>query len=353
MPKKVEVGIDELLSCRKDISDDNGVIYKAHVAPRSWNDQERSAKFIMSAETEDSYRDVVVQSGIDIESRFKSNPVALFGHNSWATPIGSWEDVKRINGSPKRTEGKIIFTPEGVDDVADKVARHVSVGSLRASSIGFMPKAAERILDAKGEWTYGFKYLEIELYECSVVTVPAVREALVRNAGAKLEDIVSPEVIDEFLEHLKANPAISRMINRDLYDQIGRELGGNKTTIQIDAPTWMGEMRQLTERMERAVKTFGDEAETTEDVPEVDEVAKELEEGVERALQEVQPKIDDIPEEQVERRGAFSKLMDGIRGLIKGAEPEPPNQPEKANPDEVASLLREVDEIAARHLEAA
>jgi HK97 family phage prohead protease len=357
MPKKVEVSIDELINSRKDISDDDGVLYKAHVAPRSWNEEERSAVFIMSAETEDSYRDVVIQSGIDTKSRFESNPVALFGHKSWSTPIGSWSDLKRINGSPKRTEGKVLFTKEGVDEDADKVARHVSGGTLRASSIGFMPKAAERILDDKGEWTYGYKYLEVELYECSIVTVPAVREALIRGAGLSMKGIVSPEVIEEFLEHLKANPGLAKMINRDLYEGVYREITGNK--LSIEAPAWLGETRELVDRLERAAQLIVEKSDDVEIIehtvqdPVIDEVAKELEDSVEIVLKDIAPKIDELPEDQVERKGALIKLLDGIRGLFKAApEPEkkePVIEPVKADPEIQKALKAQFEEIAARN----
>jgi len=348
MPKKIEVSIDEVLTKRKDITDDNGIMYKAHIAPRSWDENERSATFVMSAETEDSYRDIVVQSGIDTKSRFEANPVALFGHNSWATPIGSWSDVRRVNGSPKRTEGKMTFTAEGVDDTADKVARHVAAGTLRAASIGFMPKAAERILDEKGEWNYGYRYLEIELYECSLVTVPAVREALIRGAGSKIEDIISPEVVEEFLEHLKANPALAKMIKADLYEQVYREATGNKTALAIETPAWLAEARSLTERMETAIKAAGEPivVEHVVQDPVIDEVAKELEDGIEAVIKGVEPKVDELPEEQVERKGALTKLLDGIRSMFKADEPE---KPEKADPDVQKALAERLEKIAARH----
>jgi HK97 family phage prohead protease len=356
MPAKTAVTIDEVLGTRKDISDDDGVLYKAHIAPRSWNDEERSAVFIMSAETEDSYRDIVVQAGIDTKARFEANPVALFGHKSWSTPIGSWSDVRRINGSPKRTEGKLTFSPEGVDEDADKVARHVAVGTLRASSIGFMPKAAERILDANGEWNYGYRYLETELYECSVVTVPAVREALIRSGGRNLKDIVSPEVIEEFLEHLKANPAIAKMINRDLYEGVYREITGTKTRSILTVDSKVGfekadldRMEAIAKRMEAAAEAVAKSApaEEVEDEPAVDEIAKGIETSIEKALEEFAPKIDEVDEP--ERKGALTKLMDGIRSLFKAAEPAPEPLPAPADPEIQKALKAEADEIAARY----
>lgn len=364
MPKKIEVSLDEMLASRKDISDDNGVIYKAHVAPRSWNDEERSAIFVMSAETTDSYGDIVVQSGIDTVSRFDANPVALFGHRSWDMPVGQWSDLKMVRSSPKRTEGKVTFSAEGVDDVADRVARNVKAGTLRAASIGFMPKSFERILDEKGEWTYGYKFMEIELYECSIVTIPAVREALMKGAGGKAEDIVSPEVIEEFLDHLKANPGLAKMINRDLYEGVYREITGNKITslgsfaLDLDTKS-LDRLETIAERMEKAADRVAAGGTLSEadlvDETEVDELFRDMEVSVEKALAGFQPKVDAV--EEPERKGALTKMLDGIRGIFK-ASPEPEKkdpvvEPEKADPEVQAALKKQLEEIAARYPEAA
>jgi hypothetical protein len=124
----------------------------------------------------------------------------------------------------------MLFCDEGVDETADKVARHVASGTIKAASIGFRPLKMSRIEDDEGNWTYGYKFDEIELYECSVVTVPAVREALVKGAG-NLKEVMSPETIEEFLEHLKKNPAVAALVNKELFESVFREVTGNKTSI--------------------------------------------------------------------------------------------------------------------------
>ncbi len=373
MPQKIDVSIDEVLGTRKDIADDDGHIYKAHVSPRSWNDAERSAVFVMSAETEDSYRDIVVQAGIDTASRFDANPVAFFGHRSYGFPIGSWSDIKRINGQPKRTEGKMTFTAAGIDEDADRCARHVKAGNVRAASIGFRPKKVEKILNENGDWNYGYRYLECELLECSVVSVPAVREALIKGAGTRMEDIVSPEVIEEFLTHLKANPALAKMINRDLYEGVYREITGNRTSLPGEAPEWLTEVRSIAERMEKAssptfvvvegpisdadlqrMKTAMAEARGVIEhaEPEIDEVAKDLEDSLETVLKDFAPKVDEIDEPA--RKGALQKILDGIRSVFKAApEPEPETdpvvEPVKADAETKEALRKQFDEIAAKH----
>lgn len=325
MPKvSEEISIDEALSCRKDFVDDDGVMHKALAQKTSWNDEERSATFVMSVETEDRYRDIVEQDGIDL-THFKANPVALFGHRSWDMPIGLWSDVKGVRSSPKRTEGKMTFTDEGVDEVADRAARHVKAGTLRACSIGFQPKTVLRIMDDDGAWTFGLRFKASELYEGSVVTIPAVREALRKGAGHNMKEILSPEVIEEFLEQIKGMPAVAKMVDQKLFNEVYREITGNKTiaSMSLERPEWLDELTKSTERLERAAGATVEPV-IEEFEPEVDEIHKTAQDAVEKALLEVEPEIEKLPEDQAERKGVLSGLLAKVRSAFAPAEPEKP-----------------------------
>ena len=329
MPKPVIVSEDEIIAKRKHATNDDGVIFKASVGPRSWDKESRSAIFIMSVETEDSYHDVVMQDGIDL-SRFEKNPIAFFNHMSQDTPIGTWGDIKTVRSSPKRTEGRMSFVEDGIDGMADKVARHVAGGSIKAASIGFRSKKAEKILDDEGNWvSYGYKFNEIELYECSVVTVPAVREALVKGNG-NIKEFMSPEVIEEFLEHLKANPAIAQMVERSVYEDALKEATGNKTislaTTTIDFEVdgikavladHAKEMESIAVRIEKASGPQNDD----DELP--DPLVKQLEDDLAEAIKKVEPELDAIEDD--ERKSALSVILAGIKSIFK-----PNDEPEQA-----------------------
>jgi hypothetical protein len=185
-----------------------------------------------------------------------------------------------------------------------------------------------------------------------------VREAIIRGAGS-LKEIVEPEVIEEFLEHLRANPALAKMIDRDLYEGVYREITGNKTTsvlttsIELDAKS-LDRLDAITKRMETAAAAVakGADIEVDEvDADGVDEIAKSLEESVAKALEEFAPQVDEIAEP--ERKGALTAIMDGIRGLFKAAPREaknmPPAEPAKADPSVQEDLRKQFEEIAAKH----
>lgn len=323
MPKKLDqITIDEVINTRKDFANDDGVIFKAHVTKTSWNKDERSAVFVMSAETVDRHRDVVVQSGIELE-HFNKNPIGLFNHRSWDTPIGLWSDLKIVNGKLKRMEGKHTFVDKGIDDTADKVARHVEVGTLRACSIGFKPKKVERIMDDEDHWTHGFKFILTELFEGSVCTIPAVREALVKGAG-NIKEILSPEVVEEFLEHLKSNPAVAALVDKSMFEFAEREATGNKTitTVTIDTSaineTFLKAIGEYTDRIEKvAEKISSNDVEIKTDL---DPVAKELEDGVSAVVEKAQTDIETIDDEN--RKSKLLKIVDSVKSLFAPVEEE-------------------------------
>ena len=352
MPVKKEVSLDEVLESRKDFSDGDGGIYKAHISPRSWNDEERSAVFIMSAETEDRYRDVVVQAGID-SSHFEKNPVALFGHRSWDMPIGTWSDLRMVKASPRRTEGKLTFTEAGVDEMADRTAKNVKVGVLKACSIGFRPRMVEKILDDEGNWTWGYKFNDTELFECSVVTIPAVREALIKGTanGDKASDIIDPVMIEDFLETVRANPAVSKMVDRELYESVLREVTGNKTfgnvgTISVNAerPEWLDELKDVADRIERATGgSSSDQEEESED--QIDPIQKETFDAVERALSEVEPKLEELGDEDEERKSALSGLFSRVRSIFTTEKNEEEQKPVLASEEQKAALKARLEAL--------
>jgi HK97 family phage prohead protease/HK97 family phage major capsid protein len=139
--------------------------------------------FIASTETVDRYGDVILASGWDLRW-FKKNPIALWAHNH-SQPIGTWEDVRVEEGS---LVARLEMVKAGVSSIADMVRAFVEQRVLRAVSVGFIPKAAEPRLDAKGNPTGGYTFTKSELLEISVVSVPANQEALAVGKSAGIAE---------------------------------------------------------------------------------------------------------------------------------------------------------------------
>jgi HK97 family phage prohead protease len=183
MPAKVP-SLDEIFSKRQFTvrsTAKGDALTKIYKAPASWNPTTRSARFVMTAQIVDRYGDIVVTKGGDL-TEFNNNPIALWAHDASEFPIGMWQNINQVNGTPRRLEGDVGFAPEGTTDDADTVVSLVAAGMVRACSIGFLPKAWESIKDKEDRWT-GYQFNEWELLECSVCCIPANPAAIVKAAG--------------------------------------------------------------------------------------------------------------------------------------------------------------------------
>lgn len=136
--------------------------------------------FVLSDESIDRAGDVVVQSGISLAT-FRKNPVALFSHNS-RQPIGTWENIRREGG---QLLADLKLAARGTSRMIDELRSLVEQKILRAASIGFGVMKSEP-LDPERPYA-GQKFLKTELFEASLVAVPA-------NANALMVRSLSPEL---------------------------------------------------------------------------------------------------------------------------------------------------------------
>lgn len=267
------VSVDEFLSTRKDFVKSGDVLVKAAVnPPASWNKDARTARFVMSAEIEDRDKDIVVQDGLDM-TEFLKNPVAPFSHKSSDFPVGTWIDVEKLsNGRPKRTEGTLKLLPEGKDGVADRLAFHIGSGTIRACSIGFIPKAIKRREQAQepGSYSYpGYMIESAELVECSPCAIPANPAAMAKAAAAG--DTIARDLIEEVLDTWAKNPANGLLMPRSAFEQAYKEATGDKSVIVIGGKSFtLTEVQPAPETTEETIlkriegmfaKVFGESAE--------------------------------------------------------------------------------------------
>lgn len=127
--------------------------------------------FVLSDATVDRYGDTIDPDGWDL-SWFKKNPIALFGHSS-SFPIGTWSNI-RVEGG--KLIAKLNLAARGTSARIDELIGLVEQGVLRAVSVGFIPRKSEPI--NPDEPYKGLRFLEQELLETSLVSVPANPAAL-------------------------------------------------------------------------------------------------------------------------------------------------------------------------------
>lgn len=162
------------------------------------DDEERAFDFTISTESVDRYGDTVAVDGWKLEN-FRKNPVVLWMHNNSLRPVARATNVRVEEG---RLKARTVFRPEGQDAFADGVLNDIRGGFLKATSVGFIPLKYAFVDDP--ERRFGIDFLEQELLEFSIVTVPANAEALIENAVQEHQRGASLDFARRRLAALKA-----------------------------------------------------------------------------------------------------------------------------------------------------
>lgn len=159
-------------------NEDARVCRSAGAPVRSFDEASRSFEVVASTSVVDSYDEIVAQNW-DL-TRFAANPVVLYAHQSRELPIGTAEAAVK-NG---QLEARITLVSEKANPKAQQVLELIREGALRAVSVGFMPR------DVRFEKRDGREVFVLdnnELWEISVVPVPANPEALAKMRARAIE----------------------------------------------------------------------------------------------------------------------------------------------------------------------
>jgi HK97 family phage prohead protease len=164
---------------------------------RATSKGDRTFDVVASTDTLNSHGYIVEQDWV--LDRYADNPVVLWNHNlsggmfsepepEHALPIGFAKDVRVEDGALLAT---VQLVSEEANPLAEKIFRLMSEGALNAVSVGFWPG------DVRYEKRDG-REVEVlsknELYEISVVPVPADPRAIAQN---------NARALSAFAEHSK------------------------------------------------------------------------------------------------------------------------------------------------------
>lgn len=138
-------------------------------------------EYVMSDASVDRMGDIIDPAGWKLDN-FRRNPIALFGHNS-GFPIGRWKNV-RVEGG--RLLGELEPAKAGTSARVDEINSLIKQGILRATSVGFNPIKREP-LDPKDPYG-GQRYLQQDLLETSIVSVPANPAAIQLAKSLRISD---------------------------------------------------------------------------------------------------------------------------------------------------------------------
>jgi HK97 family phage prohead protease len=140
---------------------------------------DRRVRFTISNASVDRDNDTVSVEGWEL-GPFLTNPVVLWGHNSYDLPVGKCVEIGVENSALKAI---VEFVPADVPCIGDRaeaILRMCRTGFLNATSVGFRPLDFE-IANDRGDddWFPPVNFLRQELMEFSIVSIPANPEALI------------------------------------------------------------------------------------------------------------------------------------------------------------------------------
>lgn len=138
----------------------------------------RTVDFVVSGPDRDRQGDTVNPKGWKLQN-YRRNPVVLWGHDYYSLPVAR---AAKIGMDGEELVATDEFAPAEMYGFADTVFRMVIGRFLNAVSAGFRP--------IKWVWNddeHGYDFAEQELYEHSVVPVPAYPGALRRAVKAGID----------------------------------------------------------------------------------------------------------------------------------------------------------------------
>lgn len=154
------------------------------------NRETYTIRFVFSSPVIDRHGESIDQKGW-ILNNYLLNPTVLWGHDQSKFPIGKAANMGIIDGN---LEGDVIFAYKENPEAA--IAFELCAGGfLNAGSVGFM----------NYKWMYDentdvLTLLENELYEFSIVNVPANPQALSKAIDGMKEKNVDKKVIDSIVK---------------------------------------------------------------------------------------------------------------------------------------------------------
>ena len=128
----------------------------------------------ISTQSVDRQGDIVMLDGWDFDNYLK-NPVVMLNHDYGGLPVGKTNNL-RVKGGALVANFSFL-QPANDNDPINFVKNAWDQGALRAASVGFRPIEAEQIDPDSDSWWPEMRFLEQELLEWSIVTIPANPEA--------------------------------------------------------------------------------------------------------------------------------------------------------------------------------
>lgn len=216
----------------------------------------------------DRVSDVIHPLGV----KFK-NPLVLLHQHDHDRPIGKVTfKTPTAKGVEFTAEIPIIDEPGSLKDRVDTAWGEVKHGLVRAVSVGFRP-----IKYAYNKETGGYDFLEVEVYELSLVSIPANASAIISGVGKSvpagiksLDDAASGNVVDDSSLRVRSKKSVNLAPmkgSKPMAKTIAEQIAALEATKQTKSA-----------RMSEIMQKAGDEGRSTdaEEQTEFDDLAADV-----------------------------------------------------------------------------
>jgi hypothetical protein len=164
-------------------------------------DETRTIQFIASTDRKDRHGTVLDLDGWELDA-FNNNGIIGYQHDVYGDSILQSPNPDSVIGKGRAFRDansllvEVTFEPADINPLAEKVFKKIKFGTLRSTSVGFMPLEP-------GYWGQGdesragknptYHYGKRSLLEVSIVNIPSNPDAIMR----KFEDELVEEVKEE------------------------------------------------------------------------------------------------------------------------------------------------------------
>lgn len=312
-------------------------------------DKSKIHRFIGTSEAVDRDGEIAKLDGWDFKN-YVNNPVVLWGHDHKSLPIG------KTVGIYKDEVNKVIyFDIEITDsyDFAKSIKALVEEGILRATSVGFRVQ----------EWDYDEKteavvFTKSELFEISIVNVPANQDALVQE-GKELDELETKnaeaegianvitqiqerlEILTQSVESLVSqNSSKTPEGNTDGEAEVGADAEPAQEMLEAEAS-----ITSVSDEGTLEIPKTNDEAVSAQIEPDIsDELIARVTQAV---LQIIQPqKAEEVKEEESPSDESTETIVEPEQEASEPTEPtEPVTEPTQEPQEELIAIsVEDIDE---------
>ncbi len=170
--------------------------YIKRAGSRDRIDVNQPIDIVMSDQTMDRDREIVMGFK-NLKQFMRDNPVLRFMHMPGAI-VGK---MTRAAQQGTKTVGSFLLAEAGTSQLVDEVRSMVEQRVLRAGSVGF--RIGKRQAIDERDYSKGFKLIDNELHEFSLVDVGANPNALIAKALSALDDDAARKTASTFLSSSK------------------------------------------------------------------------------------------------------------------------------------------------------